>query len=269
MSIGVSPAAPSRAATGRRRALADTALRLTGELLITAGVILLLFVVYELYGTGLTTAREQAKLERELAQMWATPPPALAGPAQPVPPARPVLPGQPVLPDEPVRQVQPYGVGDPVAVLTVPTLGEDYRHIVVEGVGREDLKKGPGHQPGTAAPGELGNVVLAGHRTTYGAPFGRFDEMAPGDEVILTDRVGSYTYRISGTEVVDPSDVAVVLPVPRQPGVEPTQRLLTLITCTPKYSARYRLIVRGELVMQTPALRTDEDRPAMSATPLT
>jgi sortase A len=215
----------SRVTTGR------AVLRSAGELLITAGIVLLLFVVYELYGTGLTTAREQARLERELAHAWETPPPAVDRPAQAV------------------RPVQPPGLGEPVAVLTVPRLGEDYRHVVVEGVGREELKKGPGHQPGTATPGELGNVVVAGHRTTYGAPFGRFDEISAGDEVVLTDASGSYTYRISGTEVVEPSDVAVVLPVPRQPGAGPTQRLLTLITCTPKYSARFRLVIRGELVV--------------------
>lgn len=225
------PAAPPAAPVRRRggggwRAVA----RGLGELLMTAGVVILLFAVYELYGTGLSTAREQSRLERQIAQEWGDPAPAAERPAQPV---RPVWP--PIL-------------GAPVAVVEVPRLGRDYRHVVVEGVGREELKKGPGHQPGTAWPGEIGNAVLAGHRTTYGAPFGRFDEIVVGDEVVVTDATGSYTYRISGTEVVDPSDTAVVLPVPRQPDALPTKRLLTLITCTPKYSARYRLIVTGELV---------------------
>jgi sortase A len=134
-------------------------------------------------------------------------------------------------------------------------LGEDYRYAVVEGVGPEELKKGPGHQPGTAGPGQLGNMVLAGHRTTYGAPFGRYDELAAGDEVVVSGPTGSYTYRISGTEVVDPSDTAVVLPVPRQPDAQPTKRLLTLITCTPKYSAKQRLVISGEMVAQD-GLRT-------------
>lgn len=96
----------------------------------------------------------------------------------------------------------------------MPALGDDYRHLVVEGVGREELELGPGHQPGTALPGRFGNTLLAGHRTTYGAPFGRFDELATGDEVVLTDATGTSTYRIAGAEVVDPSDTAVVLPVP-------------------------------------------------------
>jgi len=202
-----------------------------GELLITAGVVILLFAVYELYGTGLTNAREQDRLERQLAAEWSDPPAAERS-------------------APPVRSVQAPALGSPVAVLAIPRLGEDYRHVIVEGVGPEELKKGPGHQPGTARPGQLGNTVLAGHRTTDGVPFGRFDEILAGDDVVVTDATGSYTYRISGTEIVDPSDTAVVLPVPRQPGAQPTQRLLTPISCTPKYSAKYRLIITGELVSQ-------------------
>ena len=237
MSVDVArPVAPTTAA-GDRRGYGRALLRLTGELLMTLGVVILLFAVYELYGTGLTTAREQSRLERELAENWAAAPPVPARPAQVAPPVqRPTL-------------------GGPAAVLSIPRLGGDYRHVVVEGVARDELKKGPGHQPGTAWPGQVGNVVLAGHRTTYGAPFGRFDELASGDEVLLTDATGAYTYRISGIEIVDPSDTAVTLPVPRQPGAEPTRRLLTLITCTPKYSAKYRLIITGEMVSRA-------DRPA-------
>lgn len=233
MSVEVAlPVAPA-SGRGERRGRGRALLRLTGELLMTTGVVILLFAVYELYGTGLTTAREQSRLERQLAQTWAATSPPAAQPEQPVP------------------DVQPPRLGAPVAVLTIPRFGDGYRHVVVEGVSREELKKGPGHQPGTAWPGQVGNVVLAGHRTTYGAPFGEFDEIAAGDEIVLTSATGTYTYRISGSEVVDPSDNAVVLPVPRQPGVEPTRRLLTLITCTPKYSARYRLIITGEMASRT------------------
>lgn len=236
MSVDVRPPATSSPAANSGRGSPGRALlRGAGELLMTAGVVILLFAVYQLYGTGLSTAREQDRLERQLAIEWGDPPAAerSATSVRPAPSTRPV---------------QPPPLGAPVAVLAIPRLGEDYRHVVVEGVGRDELKKGPGHQPGTAWPGQLGNTVLAGHRTTYGAPFGRFDEIVAGDEVVVTDETGSYTYRISGTEVVDPSDTTVILPVPRQPGAQPTQRLLTLITCTPKFSAKYRLIITGELV---------------------
>lgn len=217
--------------SGRRPSVVRTVVRTFGELLITGGLVILLFAVYVLYGTGLTTARAQAQLEDQIAQTWSEPAP------------RPAV-AQEAASEQPAP---PPALGAPVAVLAVPKLGRDYRHVVVEGTGREELKKGPGHQPGTAMPGELGNFVLAGHRTTYGAPFGRFDELGVGDEVSVTSQSGSYTYRISQVEVVDPSDTAVMLPVPRQPGAAPTERLLTMITCTPKYSASQRLILTGVL----------------------
>jgi sortase A len=86
-------------------------------------------------------------------------------------------------------------------VLRIPRLGDwnDRPPVVVEGVSTSDLKKGPGHIPGTALPGELGNVVLSGHRTTYGAPFERFDELRPGDAVVVETRDTWFTYTVTGT----------------------------------------------------------------------
>jgi sortase A len=78
----------------------------------------------------------------------------------------------------------------------------------VEGVGREELKKGPGHYPGSAMPGEVGNLVLAGHRTTYGAPFGRYGELEVGDEVTVERRDEVFSYRIISREIVAPDDVS-------------------------------------------------------------
>ncbi len=152
MSVDVRPPATVRVAASTGRGGPGRALlRGVGELLITAGVVILLFAVYELYGTGLTTAREQDRLERQLAAEWSDPPAAERS-------------------APPVRSVQAPALGSPVAVLAIPRLGEDYRHVIVEGVGPEELKKGPGHQPGTARPGQLGNTVLAGHRTTTAPP---------------------------------------------------------------------------------------------------
>jgi sortase A len=141
---------------GRTGVAVRTALRAMGQLLTTLGVVILLFGVYSLYGTGLQTARAQSELRDDLRQSWATPP-------QPSgePPATPA-------------SVPPPALGEGVAVLRIPRLGQRYEPVVVEGVGREELKKGPGHYPGSAMPGEVGNYVLAGHRTTYGAPFGRY-----------------------------------------------------------------------------------------------
>lgn len=212
--------------------------RTTGELLITAGVVVLLFCVYELYGTGVYTAQAQRDLGEQLRRTWAAEP-------EVVPPAPP-RPGAPAAPPAEVRPVR-VQIGDGLAVLRIPRLGADWAKVVVEGTDRESLKKGPGHGPASALPGETGNSVISGHRTTYGAPFNRLDELRRGDAVVVETRTTWYTYRVRGTEIVAPTDVAVVLPVPRRPGARPTEALLTLTTCHPEYSARQRLIVAAVL----------------------
>ena len=234
-------AAPRRPLPGDR--LRSTA-RGAGELLVTVGVVLLLYAVYVLYGTGLQAAQDQRELREDLTRTWAAPapPPALS----PAPTASAAPPPAP----SPAPSTAPSTAPLPeqaVALLRLPRFG-DYEKVVVEGTDRDALKKGPGHQPGTAMPGQVGNVVLAGHRTTYGAPFGRLDELEAGDEVVAQTAAGVFTYRVQTTEVVPPSAVEVMLPVPGRVGAVPTEALITLITCTPKYSARYRLVIRGALV---------------------
>ncbi|MBW8824773.1 MAG: class E sortase, partial [Acidobacteria bacterium] len=132
----------------------------------------------------------------------------------------------------------PPPTGAAVAVLRIPKIGLD--KAVVEGVGVTDLRKGPGHYPGTPLPGQAGNAAIAGHRTTYGAPFYRLDELAPGDELLVTTRQGSFRYRVDRREIVRPDDVAVVAPT--------AGSRLTLTTCNPRFSARQRLVVSAALV---------------------
>ena len=191
---------------------------------------MLLFGVYELWGTGLSTHREQDRLGDQLQRTWAAVPADRAGPR----PQAPALPGE------------------AFARLHVPSLPDVEPWVVVEGVGVQDLKKGPGHMPGTAGPGELGNVVLSGHRTTYGAPFNRWDELGRGDQVGLETREGWFTYTLDGSQVVAPSAVEVTLPVPGRPGAVPDASLLTMTTCEPEYSAAERLIVMGRLTGHQP-----------------
>ena len=206
-----------------------------GQTLLTLGVVLLLFCAYELEGTALRTARTQDQLGRELAQTWSAPPPA-------PPPDGPVV--------APV--VAPARLGAASGRLYLPTLRGREPLVVVEGVGVPELQRGPGHLPGSAAAGELGNAVYSGHRTTYGAPFGDLDRLRPGDPVILETRDTWVTYRVTGLQVVRPSAVEITLPVPGRPGAQPTQRLLTLTTCHPRYSAAQRLVVRAEVESSTP-----------------
>ncbi|MER5644831.1 class E sortase [Streptosporangium sp. NPDC002524] len=203
------------------------ALRVLGDLSVTAGLVVLLFCAYLLWGTGSYTAGQQALLREELLAEG-VPPGGEAGEGRGGPPG-------------PIR------LGGAVAMLTIPRLGDDYRYAVVEGVDQDRLRMGPGHYPGTAMPGKIGNFVLSGHRTTYAAPFNRIDELRRGDLILVDAREARYTYRVTGKRVVDPAEIGVVAPVPGRPDREPTRALITLSTCHPEYSAAQRLIVSGEL----------------------
>jgi sortase A len=111
---------------------------------------------------------------------------------------------------------------------------------VVEGVGIPDLEKGPGHYPGTPLPGQPGNAAIAGHRTTYGAPFYRLDELAKGDEIVVTTLQGRYRFVVDETRIVQPEQVDVIDPT--------IDSRLTLTTCNPRFSNRQRLVVSAILV---------------------
>jgi sortase A len=195
------------------------ALRALGETSITAGLILMLFCAYLLWGTGAYTQSQQRLLQRELAAGDASGGPRLAR----------------------------IDLGRAVALLRIPKLGPDYRYAVVEGVGPEQLRKGPGHYPGSAMPGRIGNFVLSGHRTTYAAPFHEIDELERGDHIIVEAREARYTYRVTSQDVVAPGEVDVLAPVPGKPDIRPIRAYITLTTCHPEFSAAQRLIVYGVL----------------------
>lgn len=189
-------------------------LRAAGELTITAGLILLLFCAYLLWGTGVYTQRMQVQLQQELGERHALP------------------------------KIE---LGRAMAMLRIPRLGRDYHYAVVEGVDTEHLKKGPGHYPGTALPGQIGNFVVSGHRTTYLAPFNRIDQLKRDDEIIIDTAEARYTYRVTSQHIVEPDEVDVLSPVPGKPDARPTRAFITLSTCHPEYSAAQRLIVSGVL----------------------
>lgn len=191
-----------------------------GRTLIGAGVLLLLFVAYQLWGTGLQESRAQKRLTRDFEEAVA----AIPEPESPRATTTTTAPPPPLK-------------GDAVAVIEIPEIG--LTRTVVEGVGVADLKQGPGHYPHTPLPGQAGNAAIAGHRTTYGAPFYRLNELEPGDEITVRTLQGEFTYEVSGTQVVSPSQVEVLAPT------EDAQ--LTLTTCEPRFSARKRLIVTATL----------------------
>ncbi len=141
----------------------------------------------------------------------------------------------------PVAQqvIPPIEEGDAVARIEVPRIGVN--DIVVAGVARDDLKRGPGHFPETPLPGQLGNVAIAGHRTTYGQPFHNVDKLAPGDEVTLTTPNGTFVYVVTGQQIVSPSEYQVIATTNADTAT------LTLVSCHPKWTTRERIIVSAEL----------------------
>jgi sortase A len=207
------------------------AIGLIGKVFISAGLVLLMFTVYLLWGTGLVTAAEQDRLEQELA----------AGP----------LVGADLEEGDEIPDLRPDRVpdlGDGLFRLKIPKIAHD--SVVVYGVGLEELKTGVGMFPdcdsvsGTCVrdarwPGEGGNVSLSGHRTTYGSPFWRLDELEAGDTIdVVAGRV-RHRYQVRDKQIVDPVGGFDVV---RQHGRDE----LTLTTCHPRFSAAQRLIVHAD-----------------------
>lgn len=225
-----------------------SALSAIGGVLTGVGVLILLFVAYQLWGTGLYTAHRQDDLKAQFRAQAATG----------TPPTAPRIDTVTTMTTATTTPTLSRPAGDAVAMVRIPKIGVE--HAVVEGVGVADLRKGPGHYPQTPLPGEVGNAAIAGHRTTYGAPFNRLDELSPGDEIDVTTLQGSFTYRVAGSKVVTPDHVEVLDPTP--------DARLTLTTCNPKYSAKQRLVVVATLVPGQPTPAASPSVPVES-TPMT
>jgi sortase A len=129
------------------------------------------------------------------------------------------------------------GAGDPIGRIRLPAAGLD--DVVVEGTDGGDLRNGPGHYPATPLPGQRGTVAIAGHRTTYGAPFRHLDAVKPGDRVEVTMPYGVFTYRVERTRIVPPTAIWVT----RRVGYD----RLILSACHPLYSAAQRIVVFARL----------------------
>ena len=232
-----------------RRLHVSRGLGALGRLLMVAGMVVLLFVAYQLWGTGLREAANQRSLRSEFQQQLSESKPAAppegssrraagdGGVATGRTPDGGRASADPQVSGSPAPVAPPPAPGDPVAVLRIPKLELD--KVVVEGTDVASLRKGPGHQPGTAPIGGPGNAVIGGHRTTYGAPFYRLDELEPGDEITVQVPAGEARYMVTGSKVVDPTDVWILDPT--------SEDRLTLFTCTPRFSAAQRLVVTAAL----------------------
>jgi len=224
-----------------------------GELFLTAGLVVMLFVFYEAYITDLFSAEKQREATAKLDDTWRN--------------------GRGLV-DRPVK-----GAG--IAKMYVPTFGPDFVFTVLQGTDPDTLAIGPGHYQGTASPGQLGNFAVAGHRVGKGSPFNSLDLLSSCDAILVETVDHWYVYRVLplqgesagwaggkgaqpqcrgveplsgryanvvGKTIVLPSQVEVIAPVPGQPGRTPVNRLITLTTCHPQFSAAQRLIVHGVLV---------------------
>ncbi len=232
----------------RRRAAAPRARRratvsgVLGELLITAGVVVLLYVAWQMWiGDWIIGAQNNAR-GQELSQQWADEDPVVA----PTPGASPDATSEPADPADPVVLPQP-GDGEEFGVLHVPRFGSDYAVTLAGGVTKAKTldKQMIGHYPDTQMPGEVGNFALAGHRTTYGAPFGRIADLRVGDAIVVETQAGWYTYRFRTLEYVTPQAVDVLLPVPQASSTPDGERYLTLTSCSPRFSNAERIIAYG------------------------
>jgi sortase A len=191
-----------------------------GRILLSTGLLLLLFTGYQLWGTGIAEFRSQKALEKTFEARRA-----------------------------PTPQYSVPKNGEVAGRITIDAIG--LSKILVAGVDYRNLERGPGIFPGSPLPGHLGNLAIAGHRTTYGAPFARLNELKTGDPIQIETVEGSFTYVVkSSPRIVAATDVQVAQTF------DPNATTLTLITCHPKWTSKKRLIVEATISVEAPSQPT-------------
>ena len=204
-----------------------------GEIFITAGVLVLAFLGWQVWLNDIIVGNEQQQQAEVLSESWDR-----GEGTAPAPIDRPD-PGEPLVVAAPANAVD-------FATLIVPRFGVDWEKPVAEGVGLHDvLNSGIGHYPGTQMPGEVGNAAFAAHRTGWGAPFGDIGNLQIGDSIYLETADGWYRYVFRSFEYVMPTGVDVLSPVPQVPEAAAGDRIITLTSCNPKTTAAERIIAYG------------------------
>jgi sortase A len=200
--------------------------------MISLGAFTLYFLVYQLVGTNAVTGKAQAGLRDQLSEQWAA---RGSGGQQGG--------GQVTrLPEKPVAE------GKAFAIIRIPRIKVE--QVLVEGTSRNDLRKGPGRISTSKLPGEAGTFAISGHRTTYGAPFFNLDKVRTGDQIIIETKNATYVYTMSRSKVVLPSETSVLKNAKGPDGrFKPT---IVLTTCNPKFSAKERLVIFGDLADTRP-----------------
>ena len=206
-----------------------------GEMFITFGVLLLLFVSWQLWWTDVTANHDQAVTTQALERGFVQ---GRHGGG---------------VPDKgPLATLKNVPFGEAFAILRIPRFGADFARPVLEGTDHDTLIKGVGHYRGTAMPGVVGNFAVAGHRTTYGRPFHNIDLLRNGDFIVVETKVSYVVYAVARHVIVTPNHVEVIASVPQRPGVQPTEAWMTMTACHPKYSASQRYVVFSRLVRVIP-----------------
>ena len=210
--------------------------KVLGELMLTIGVVLLLFAFYEAYWTNVESGQLQEEASARLDEQWRNP-----------------------------RQKLEPELGEAFAQLYIPTFGSDYRFAIIEGTNEDDLLRGPGRYLDSQMPGEMGNFAVAGHRVGKGAPFNDLGKLETCDDIVVETQKERITYRVLpidgeqadcfngippeyshvvGRHITTPGDVSVTNPVPES-DAEPSREILTLTTCHPQFSNAERMIVHA------------------------
>jgi sortase A len=226
---------PAPAPAARRPSRGWSLVGVLGEILITLGVLLLLMVVYQLWWTNVEADRATAQAASSLQQAWTLPDSGGSTDGESEGEVE-------------VEATEPE-FGDAFALMYIPRLRDKVWGMpVVQGVEAEQLAQGIGHYTQTAGPGEVGNFAVAAHRATNGEPFRNIDQIREGDEVYVETRDSWYVYRLDRDEIVLPIDTWVIDPVPGEPDATPTEELITLTTCNPRWASYERWIWWGTLV---------------------
>ena len=210
--------------------------KVLGELMLTIGVVLLLFAFYEAYWTNVESGQLQEEASADLEEQWRNP-----------------------------RQKMEPELGEAFAQLYIPTFGSDYHFAIIEGTNEDDLLRGPGRYVDSQMPGEMGNFAIAGHRVGKGAPFNDLGKLETCDDIVVETQSERITYRVLpidgeqadcfngippeyshvvGRHITTPGDVSVTNPVPESDAA-PNREILTLTTCHPQFSNAERMIVHA------------------------
>jgi sortase A len=223
------------------------AVQIFGELLITAGIVLLLFVAWQLWWTNVASDAKQSEVIKDFAR-------ELGGPVTPAPVPSPSA-STPGTTDygKPAVATAP-GHGGTIGIMYIPRFGENYTRPIVEGTTADVLDTlGLGHYGNTSMPGAVGNFAVAGHRQTHGAVLDNIHTLVPGDKIYVQTRDGYYVYVFRNNRIVMPTDADVLQPVPSRPGVRPTESFLTMTSCNPRFGSQERIIAYSLLDHWQPA----------------